>query len=184
VREPALARRALRPAHLSNYATIQVKDTLARLPGVGDVSFLGARDSSMRVWLDPPQLAARNMTAGDVVNALREQNVQVAAGRIGQPPAPAGLDFQYTINTLGRLLDPEQFAQIVLKTGAKGQITRLADVGRVELGSKSYDVSSYLDGQPSVTLALYQLPGANALATAQSIRAEMDRLAARFPQGM
>jgi multidrug efflux pump len=170
--------------YLSNYATIQVKDTLARLPGVGDVSFLGARDYSMRVWLDPTQLAARNMTAGDVVNALREQNVQVAAGRIGQPPAPAGLDFQYTINTLGRLLDPEQFAEIVLKTGAKGQITRLADVGRVELGSKSYDVSSYLDGQPSVTLALYQLPGANALATAQSIRAEMDRLAARFPQGM
>src|SRR4029434_5563767 len=102
--------------------------------------------------------------------------VQVAAGRIAQPPAPAGLDFQYTINTLGRLLDPEQFAQIVLKTGAKGQITRLADVGRVELGSKSYDVSSYLDGQPSVTLALYQLPGANALATAQSIRAAMEAL--------
>ena len=170
--------------YLSNYATIQVKDALARLPGVGDVSFLGARDYSMRVWLDPTQLAARSMTASDVVNALREQNVQVAAGRIGQPPAPAGLDFQYTINTLGRLLDPEQFAQIVLKTGEKGQITRLADVGRVELGSKSYDVSSYLDGKPSVTLALYQLPGANALATAQSIRAEMDRLAARFPQGM
>jgi len=170
--------------YLSNYATIQVKDALARLPGVGDVSFLGARDYSMRVWLDPTQLAARSMTASDVVNALREQNVQVAAGRIGQPPAPAGLDFQYTINTLGRLLDPEQFAQIVLKTGEKGQITRLADVGRVELGSKSYDVSSFLDGQPSVTLALYQLPGANALATAQSIRAEMERLAKRFPQGM
>jgi multidrug efflux pump len=170
--------------YLSNYATIQVKDALARLPGVGDVSFLGARDYSMRVWLDPTQLAARSMTASDVVNALREQNVQVAAGRIGQPPTPAGLDFQYTINTLGRLLDPEQFAQIVLKTGEQGQITRLADVGRVELGSKSYDVSSYLDGQPSVTLALYQLPGANALATAQSIRAEMDRLAKRFPPGV
>jgi multidrug efflux pump len=170
--------------YLSNYATIQVKDALARLPGVGDVTFLGARDYSMRVWLDPTQLATRNMTAGDVVQALREQNVQVAAGRIGQPPAPAGIDFQYTINTLGRLLDPEQFAQIVIKTGEQGQITRLADVGRVELGSKSYDVSSYLDGQPSVTIALYQLPGANALATAQSIRAEMDRLAKRFPPGV
>ena len=144
--------------YLSNYATIQVKDALARLPGVGDVSFLGARDYSMRVWLDPTQLAARSMTASDVVNALREQNVQVAAGRIGQPPAPAGLDFQYTINTLGRLLDPEQFAQIVLKTGEKGQITRLADVGRVELGAKSYDVSSFLDGQPSVTLARLPAP--------------------------
>ena len=120
--------------YLSNYATIQVKDDLARLPGVGDVSFLGARDYSMRVWLDPTQLAARSMTASDVVNALREQNVQVAAGRIGQPPAPAGLDFQYTINTLGRLLDPEQFAQIVLKTGEQGQITRLADVGRRRAG--------------------------------------------------
>jgi multidrug efflux pump len=170
--------------YLSNYATIQVKDALARLPGVGDVTFLGARDYSMRVWLDPTQLAARNMTAGDVVAALREQNVQVAAGRIGQPPAPAGLDFQYTINTLGRLLDPEQFAQIVLKTGERGEITRVADVGRVELGSKSYDVSSYLDGQASVTLALFQLPGANALATAESIRAEMERLAERFPPGM
>src|SRR5215471_10527111 len=126
----------------------------------------------------------RTGTNLDFAQVLTEQNVQVAAGRIGQPPAPTGVDFQYTINTLGRLLDPEQFAQIVLKTGEQGQITRLADVGRVELGSKSYDVSSYLDGQPSVTLALYQLPGANALATAQSIRAEMDRLAKRFPPGM
>ncbi|TMA48019.1 MAG: hydrophobe/amphiphile efflux-1 family RND transporter, partial [Deltaproteobacteria bacterium] len=120
--------------YLSNYATIQVKDALARLPGVGDVSFLGARDYSMRIWLDPTALASRNMTAADVLNALREQNVQVAAGRIGQPPAPAGIDFQYTVNTLGRLLDPGQFADIVVKTGEQGQITRLADVGRVELG--------------------------------------------------
>ena len=159
--------------YLSNYATIQVKDALARLPGVGDVSFLGARDYSMRVWLDPTQLAARSMTASDVVNALREQNVQVAAGRIGQPPAPAGLDFQYTINTLGRLLDPEQFAQIVLKTGEQGQITRLADVGRVELGSKSYDVSSYLDGQPSVTHRA--LPAARARTRSPPPRASAPR---------
>src|SRR5262245_61320197 len=170
--------------YLSNYATIQVKDALARLQGVGDVTFLGGRDYSMRVWLDPQQLASRNMTAADVVRALREQNVQVAAGRIGQPPAPQGLDFQYPLNTLGRLLDPEQFAQIVLKTGEGGQITRVADVGRVELGSKSYDVSSALDGQPAITIALFQLPGANALATAEGIRAEMERLAARFPPGM
>jgi multidrug efflux pump len=170
--------------YLSNYATIQVKDALARLPGVGDVSFLGARDYSMRVWLDPMALAARNMTAADVLQALREQNVQVAAGRIGQPPAPAGVAFQYTVNTLGRLLDPEQFAGIVVKTGEHGDITRLSDVGRVELGAKSYDVASYLDGQASVTMAVFQLPGANALATAESVRAEMDRLKARFPAGM
>ena len=170
--------------YLSNYATIQVKDALARLTGVGDVTFLGARDYSMRIWLDPAALASRNMTAPDVLKALREQNVQVAAGRIGQPPAPAGIAFQYTVNTLGRLLDPEQFADIVVKFGERGEITRLADVGRVELGAKSYDVASYLDGQPSVTMAVFQLPGANALATAESVRAEMDRLKERFPTGM
>src|SRR5213082_556486 len=170
--------------YLSNYATIQVKDALARLPGVGDVSFLGARDYSMRIWLDPTALASRSMTASDVLNALREQNVQVAAGRIGQPPAPVGVDFQYTVNTLGRLLDPEQFADIVVKKGEHGEITRLADVGRVELGAKNYDVGSYLDGQESVTMAVFQLPGANALATAESIRGEMERLKARFPEGM
>jgi multidrug efflux pump len=170
--------------YLSNYATIQVKDALARLPGVGDVSFLGARDYSMRVWLDPNSLASRDMTATDVLNALREQNVQVAAGRIGQPPAPAGVAFQYTVNTLGRLLDPEQFGDIVVKTGERGDITRLSDVGRIELGAKNYDVASYLDGQPSVTMAIFQLPGANALATAESVRAEMERLESRFPEGM
>src|SRR5205807_2405130 len=170
--------------YLSNYATIQVKDALARLPGVGDVSFLGARDYSMRVWLDPTALASRGMTAADVLKALQEQNVQVAAGRIGQPPAPAGIDFQYTVNTLGRLLDPEQFGDIVVKTGEHGDITRLVDVGRVELGAKNYDVGSYLDGQESVTMAVFQLPGANALATAESVRAEMERLKARFPEGM
>src|SRR5262249_107982 len=170
--------------YLSNYATIQVKDALARLPGVGDVRSLGARDYSMRIWLDPTALASRDMTAADVLKALQEQNVQVAAGRIGQPPAPAGIDFQYTVNTLGRLLDPEQFSEIVVKTGEHGDITRLSDVGRVELGAKNYDVGSYLDGQQSVTMAVFQLPGANALATAESVRAEMERLKARFPEGM
>jgi multidrug efflux pump len=170
--------------YLSNYATIQVKDALARLQGVGDVSFLGARDYSMRIWLDPTALATRNMIAADVLKALREQNVQVAAGRIGQPPAPAGIDFQYTVNALGRLLDPDQFANIVVKTGENGEIIRLADVGRVELGAKNYDVGSYLDGRESVTMAVFQLPGANALATAESVRGEMEKLKARFPEGM
>ncbi len=170
--------------YLSNYATIQVKDSLARLAGVGDVSFLGARDYSMRVWLDPNRLAARSMTAGDVLQALREQNVQVAAGRIGQPPVPEGLNFQYPINALGRLLDADQFADIIVKTGETGEITRVRDIGRVELGAKNSDVNTYLDGEPSITMALFQLPGANALATAASIRAEMERLAERFPDGV
>jgi multidrug efflux pump len=170
--------------YLSNYATIQVKDSLARLPGVGDVTFLGARDYAMRVWLDPERLAARDMTAGDVLRALREQNVQVAAGRLGQPPAPTGQDFQLTINTLGRLLDPEQFEDIIVKTGTAGEIVRIRDIGRTELGAKNYDVGSYLDGQACVTLAVFQLPGSNALATADGVKAEMERLKARFPEGV
>src|SRR5262249_26953441 len=152
--------------YLSNYATIQVKDNLARLKGVGDVSFLGPRDYSMRVWLDPQKLAARNMTASDVIKAIKEQNLQVAAGRLGQPPTPTGLDFQLTINTLGRLAETDQFEKIVVKTAENGAITYLRDVTRdmqgVELGAKNYDVSSYLDGQPCVTLAAFQLPGSNA----------------------
>ncbi len=170
--------------YLSNYATIQVKDSLARLPGVGDVTFLGARDYAMRVWLKPEHLAARNMTAIDVLNALREQNVQVAAGRVGQPPAPAGLDFQLTINTLGRLLSAEQFDAIVVKRGANGEIVRLSDVGRTELGAKNYDVDSFLDGEPCVTMAIFQLPGSNALATAGAVRSTMERLKERFPKGL
>jgi multidrug efflux pump len=170
--------------YLSNYATIQVKDALARLVGVGDVQIIGARDYSMRIWLDPEKLSARNMVASDVVNALREQNVQVAAGRIGQPPVPTGIDFQYTINTLGRLLDPEQFTEIVVKTGDTGEVTRLRDVARVELGAKNSDVNSYLDGKPSTMLAIFQLPGSNALATADAIKAEMARMKERFPTGV
>jgi multidrug efflux pump len=170
--------------YLSNYATIQVKDALARLSGVGDVTFLGARDYSMRVWLDPTALASRNLTAKDVLNALREQNVQVAAGRIGSPPTPTGTDFQYTLNTLGRLLEPEQFGEIVVKTGDHGDITKLSDVARIELGAKNYDVASFLDGKPSITMAVFQLPGANALDTAERVRAEMARLKQRFPEGM
>jgi multidrug efflux pump len=170
--------------YLSNYATIQLKDALARLSGVGDVLFLGARDYSMRVWLDPNRLAARRLTAADVVRALREQNVQVAAGRIGQPPVPKGLDFQYPINAQGRLRDPSEFENVIVKTGARGEITRIRDVGTVELGASNVDVNTYLNGKPSVTLAIFQRPGANALATAKLVREEMQRLATRFPQGM
>ena len=125
--------------YMSNYATIQLKDALARLEGVGDVTIIGQQDYSMRVWLDPDKLQSRNLTAGDVIRVLREQNVQVAAGQIGQPPVPKGQDFQYTMSTLGRLVDAEQFADIVLKTGTDGEVTYLKDVGRTELGAKSQD---------------------------------------------
>ena len=149
-----------------------MKDSLARLKGVGDVTFLGEREYSMRIWLDPDRVAMRNLTAGDIVAALREQNVQVAAGQVGQPPfaQDAKLAFQYVVSTQGRLTEPEQFAEIVIKRGADGQITRLKDVGRVGLEAKNFDVGSTLDGDPSVTLAVYQLPGSNALETAKSIR--------------
>jgi len=170
--------------YMSNYATINIRDALSRLEGVGDVTFLGGRDYSMRVWLDPEQLATRNLTATDVLRALQEQNVQVAAGRIGQPPVPAGSQFQLTINTLGRLLEADQFDDIVIKTSADGSIVRLRDIGRTELGALSYDVNCYLNGEPSVGLAVYQLPGSNALATADAVRRRMEELKQRFPEGL
>ena len=170
--------------YLSNYATIQLRDALARQEGVGDVSILGAQDYSMRVWLDPNKLQSRNLTAGDVIRVLREQNVQVAAGRIGQPPVPIGQDFQYTLSTLGRLVEAEQFADIILKTGTDGQITYLKDVARTELGARSQDTLGRLDGRPTALLGVFLLPGSNALDTADRIKATMRELATRFPQGL
>src|SRR5580765_6420783 len=152
--------------YLSNFATIQIKDALARLEGVGDVLVIGQQDYSMRVWLDPDKLQSRNLSAGDVIRVLREQNVQVAAGQIGQPPVPTGQDFQYTLSTLGRLVEPEQFANIVLKTGADGEVTYLKDVARTELGARSQDTLGRLDGRPTALLGIFLLPGSNALDTA------------------
>src|SRR5437764_6676206 len=120
--------------YLSNYATIQLRDELSRLQGVGDITYLGQRDYSMRLWLDPEKMAVRNITAADVTNAIAEQNVQVAAGQIGQPPVPQGQVFQYTMTTLGRLADPEQFADMILKTGTEGRLVRMRDVVRVQFG--------------------------------------------------
>ena len=170
--------------YLSNYATIQVKDELARLEGVGDVVLFGQQDYSMRIWLDPDKMAVRDVTADDVVRVLKEQNVQVAAGQIGQPPVPSGQDFQYVLTTLGRLSEPDEFAEIILKTGSDGRITRLHDVGRMELGARNEDTLCRLDGQPSAGLAIYQSPGANALAVADEVRAKMEQLRKRFPQGL
>ena len=183
--------------YLSNFALIQVKDAIARLDGVGDVAFLGARDYSMRVWLDPDKLASRGMTAGDVVASLREQNVQVAAGQLGQPPAAAAIDFQVPVQTSGRLLTAQEFADVIVKAGGGrtavkgrdgfvtgGEIVRLSDVARVELGAKNSDMISRLDGRESITIAVFQRPGSNALATAAAVRREMVKLAATFPAGL
>jgi hydrophobe/amphiphile efflux-1 (HAE1) family protein len=187
--------------YLSNYTTINIKDELAQVPGVGDVSMFGQQDYSLRVWLDPDKVAARNLTAGDVANAVKEQNVQVAAGSLGRAPAPAGQAFQYSLSTLGRLADPKQFADIIVRMGADGEITRLSDVtsdrrevvgmdgkklffGGIELGAKLEDTACTLDGQPSVGVPVYQLPGSNALDTAKRIRAKMAALKNDFPDGV
>jgi hydrophobe/amphiphile efflux-1 (HAE1) family protein len=220
---------------LSNYATIELKDELDRLPGVAGITYLGERDYSMRAWLDPDKMATLNISVLDVINAVSQQNLQVAAGQVGQQPAPPGQQFQLTINTLGRLTSPAQFADIILKVGqggpagaraaqtamqpgttgtggstgtATGQgtttptpvtqsggtaasvvgqaasVVRLRDVARVELGAQQYQQSATLDGRPSVALSIYQLPGANALQTAQGIYAKMAELKKRFPQGV
>jgi multidrug efflux pump len=170
--------------YLSNYATIQIRDELARLDGVGDAMVFGQRDYSMRVWVDPAKLASRGMTAGDVVRALQEQNVPVAAGQLGQQPAPRGIDFQFTMRAMGRLTDPEQFGDIILKNGEEGQITRLHDVARVELGARNSDTNGLLDGMPSPAVGVFQLPGSNALDTAQRVRDKMAELKTRFPPGL
>jgi multidrug efflux pump len=170
--------------YIGNYALINVRDVLARLGGVGDIIVFGLREYSMRVWLDPENLASLNMTAGDVVQALREQNVQVASGVIGQPPVPQGNSLQVNVNTLGRLIDPEQFGDIVVKTGENERITRLKDVARVELGARDYSVNSYLNGKQAVAIVVFQLPGSNALATSQGIRKTMTELSKQFPPGL
>jgi len=183
--------------YLSNYATLQVKDALARIPGVGDVSFLGGRDYAMRIWLDPDKLAARSLSAGDVVRALREQNVQVAAGRLGSEPTTGVVDFQLPINTTGRLPTAAEFAEVIVKAGPDpadngagiGQarssgIVRIRDIGRVELGAKDEEMGSRLDGDPTVTIAVFQLPGSNALETAKAIHEEMAALSRDFPEGL
>jgi multidrug efflux pump len=172
------------PGEVSNFATIQLKDAVSRLEGVGDVFVIGQQDYSMRVWLEPDKLSSRNLTVSDVIKVLREQNVQVAAGQIGQPPAPRGQDFQYTLSTLGRLVEAEQFANIILKTDSKGEITYLKDVSRTTLGAKSEDLMARLDRRPSSGLACYLLPGANALDTADAIKARMRELEPRFPAGL
>ena len=170
--------------YMSNYATLQVKDVLSRLDGVGDVQIFGARDYSMRIWLDPDKVAAHNLTAGDVVAALQAQNVQVSSGVLGQPPVPAPGAFQLNVQTLGRLTDPAQFGDIIVKSDGTGRVTRVRDIGRVELGAQDYGANGYLDTRNAVPLLVFQQPGTNALATADHVRATMQELSQQFPQGL
>ncbi|MCG8586799.1 MAG: multidrug efflux RND transporter permease subunit, partial [Pirellulales bacterium] len=176
--------------YLSNYATIQLKDALARVPGVGDVTYLGQRDYSMRAWLGPKKLASLDLTASDVVRAIQNENIQVAAGQIGQQPSPPGQQFELSINALGELSEVEQFANIVVKVGSPGRdaqtptVVLLRNVAEIELGAKDYGQSCTLNGRPSVALSIFQLPGSNAIATAKGVRSKMEELSQRFPEGL
>lgn len=170
--------------YLSNYAILNIKDELARLNGVGDVQLFGMGDYSLRVWLDPNKTASRNLTATDVVTAIREQNRQVAAGQLGAPPAPNAQSFQLSVNTQGRLVSEEEFENIVIRSGDNGEITRLKDIARVELGSSQYALRSLLDNQPAVAIPIFQRPGSNAIDISNDVRSKMDELKKNFPQGM
>jgi hydrophobe/amphiphile efflux-1 (HAE1) family protein len=170
--------------YISNYATINIKDVITRIDGVGDTIVFGARDYSMRVWLDPALVQARKLTASDVVTALRAANVQVAAGAINQPPATSPGAFEIAVQTLGRLSDPEQFNDIVVATDDDGRVTRVRDIARVELGSQDYTTNAYLDNQVATAIGIFQRPGSNALATAAAVRGTLEDLAKSFPQGM
>jgi hydrophobe/amphiphile efflux-1 (HAE1) family protein len=170
--------------YISNYATLQVKDVLARLDGVGDVQVFGARDYAMRIWLDPDRIAGRGMTPGEIVTALRSQNVQVASGVLNQPPVPVQGAFQLNVETQGRLIDPRQFGNIVVRTDTDGRVTRVRDIGRVELAAQDYGTNGYLDDRPAVPLLIFQRPGSNALETAERIKATMVELSASFPSGL
>ncbi|MHC4399380.1 MAG: efflux RND transporter permease subunit [Planctomycetota bacterium] len=173
----------IKSLELSNRA-LDVKDELSRIEGVGFVRVFGAGDYAMRIWLNPQKMKSRNLTTQDVVAAIGEQNVQVAAGQVGGPPAPEGTAFQYTINALGRLKEAEQFGNIIIKTGEGGRITRVKDVAKAERGAKEYTYDSTFNGKPCATIAVYQLPGANAMSVAERVRGKMDELARQFPKGL
>ncbi len=170
--------------YMSNYVNIYLRDTLSRVPGVGSITVFGAKDFSMRVWLNPELLKARGLTTMDVLAAIREQNVQVAAGQLGAPPSPKDQEFQYTIKTLGRLSSPEEFGDIILKADADGRILRLKDVARIELGSELYNWFVNFNGVSSVAMGVFQLPGANSLEVADNIKNTMEEMSKDFPEGL
>ena len=172
------------PLYLRNYANIRVKDQLARIPGVGQIRLFGGGDYAMRIWLDPDKVASRGMTAGDVVRAIQEQNVQVSAGQLGAEPVKGGSDFLIAINAQGRLRTAQEFGDIVLKTGSNGEVVRLSDVARIELGASDYTLRGQLDHYNTSIIGVFQTPGANALATRDAVIAKMDELAKQFPPGV
>src|SRR5262245_61911569 len=167
--------------YLSNFATLKLRDELSRVEGVGDCQQFGQADYSMRIWVDPDKMASLNLSASDVSNALREQNKQFAAGHIGQEPIASGRPFEFPVTTLGRLSEPAQYADIVLRTDGQGRTVRLKDVGRVELGARNMDTTSKVDGRPNASLAVWALPDANSLATAQRVRDRLEELKSQFP---
>ncbi len=169
---------------ISNYLDVYVKDALKRVPGVGDATLFGERKYAMRLWLDPSRLAARGLTASNVLSALQEQNVQVAAGQVGQPPARTGQAYQISVRAIGRLSEPKEFDNIILKTGTDGTLVRLRDIGRAELGAEDYGTMVRFDGHDSMGIAISQLPGANALDVDRGVKLELARLAKNFPPGM
>jgi len=169
---------------LSNYASLNIVDELKRVPGVGDVTIFGAQDYSMRVWLKPDRMAQLGLTTSDVSNAIKAQNAQNAAGKIGQEPAPSTQQLVYTVTAKGRLLSPEEFGNIVIRASGPGGVLRLKDVARIELGAYSYDQQVTLDGQPTIAMGVFLQTGANALAVAASVRTKMDALQGKFPAGM
>src|SRR5579872_1015879 len=172
------------PVYLRNYAVLQVKDQLQRIPGAGQVIVFGSGDYAMRVWLDPQKVAAHDLSATDVVNAIREQNLQVAAGVVGAPPMPNPVAYQLTVNARGRLVNEKEFGDIIIKTGQNGEITRLRDVARIQLAAGDYGLQSLLDNKNAVAIAIFQQPGSNALALSHDVRETMARLKTNFPQGV
>ena len=161
---------------LTNYVTIYIKDIISRIEGVGDVSIFPSKDYSMRIWLDADKLESRKLTVNDVIDALKQQNVQVAAGQLGQPPVPKTQVYQLNVNTLGRLDDVSQFEDVIVKTGQGTRVIRLKDVASVEMGGKAYDTQSLLNGQAAATMIIYQSPGSNAIEVTKEINKTMELL--------
>ena len=174
----------VRLAILSNYTSLNIKDQIARLNGVGDVQLFGGGEYSMRVWLNPEEIAARSMTAMDIVGAIRAQNRQVAAGSLGAQPTALDNEFQILLNVKGRLNSIEEFENIIIKVGDDGSLTRLKDVARLELGQNTYALRALLSGKPAVAMPIFQRPGSNAIELSDQVRSTMETLSAAFPKGV